>query len=356
MKKVVKHQKPVSEVINIEEPALAKSNLLPIAVVVVLVGLFLFLKLSKGGGADLNTMKTKTIPDLVKKVVNNPSTKIEVTSAKEVSGLVEFELTVAGQKYTSYVTNDGKLLFTSGIKVDDLNKAQKSAAGAKPATPANLEKADKANVTAFIVANCPYGLQMQRAFKKALSELPDLASSLMVRYIGSVDNGKITSMHGDKEAQENLKQICIREEQKEKYWPYVSCYMQEGKTEECLATAGVNVTDMTSCTTGAGRGLKYAQADFDLANKFSVSSSPTLIANNKQSVSEFDFGGRNANAIKEVVCAASKTKAGYCANALSKDDVAVSLSKTDDSAASNASGNAAPQTAGSNAAQCAPAK
>ena len=356
MKKVVKHQKPVSEVINIEEPAPAKRNLLPIAVVALLVGLFLFLKLSKGGGADLNTMKTKTIPDLVKKVVNNPGTKVEVLSAKEVSGLVEFELSVAGQKYTSYVTNDGKLLFTSGIKVDDLNKAQKSASGSKPATPAEVQKADNPNVTAFVVANCPYGLQMQRAFKLAIAEQPDLASSLSVRYIGAVENGKITAMHGDAEAQENLKQICIREEQKEKYWPYVSCYMQEGKTEECLASQGVNVADLNACTSDAKRGLKYAQADFDLANKYSVASSPTLLANNKQVVSEFDFGGRNPNAIKDVVCAASKTKAGYCANTLSKNDVAVALSKTDEAAPSNASGNGAPQTAGSNAAQCAPVK
>lgn len=356
MKKIVKHQKPVSEVINEEESVPAKKNFLPIVVVAVLVGLFLFLKFSKGGSVDLNTMKTKTIPDLVKKVVNNPSTKVEVLSAKEVSGLVEFELSVAGQKYTSYVTKDGKLLFTSGIKVDDLNKAQTSATGTKPATPTTLEKADKASVTAYIVANCPYGLQMQRAFKKAITELPDLASSLTVRYIGSVDNGKITSMHGDAEAQENLKQICIREEQKEKYWPYVSCYMQEGKTEECLASAGVNVSNLNTCTSDAGRGLKYAQADFDLANKFSVSSSPTLLANNKQTVSEFDFGGRNPNAIKEVLCAASKTKAGFCANTLSKDDVAVALSKTDEGAPSNVSANGAPQTAGSNAAQCAPVK
>ena len=352
MKKVVKHQKPVSEVMNVEEPAPSKNNLLPIVVVVVLVGLFLFLKLSKGGTADLNTMKTKTIPDLVKKVVNNPATKVEVTSVKEVSGLVEFELNVAGQKYTSYVTKDGKILFTSGIKVDDLNKSQASAAGAKPATPANIEKADKPNITAFVVANCPYGLQMQRAFKLAIAEQPELGSSLSVRYIGSVENGKITAMHGDAEAQENLKQICVREEQKEKYWPYVGCYMREGKTEDCLASTGVNVADLNACTTDAKRGLKYAQVDFDLANKFSVSSSPTLLANNKQTVSEFDFGGRNANAIKEVLCAASKTRAGYCANALSKDDVAVALSITDEAAPSTATQG----TAGSNPAQCAPVK
>ena len=47
MKKVEKHQKPVSEVINTEEPSSSKVNLLPIVVVVVLVGLFCFLNFLK---------------------------------------------------------------------------------------------------------------------------------------------------------------------------------------------------------------------------------------------------------------------------------------------------------------------
>lgn len=348
MKKVQKPNKPVPQVDEGLQETSPKNKWIPIAIIVVLIGLFAFLKFTKGG-PGANAMKTKVLPEVIKKVINDPNTKYEINSLKETSGLYEFELTVNNQKYTSYITQDGKLLFTSGIKVDDLNKAQASAGTATKTAAKDIKTSDKPNLTAFVVANCPYGLQMQRAFKKALAEVPELASALSVRYIGAIENGKITAMHGDEEAQENLKQICIREEQADKYWPYVSCYMQEGKTEQCLSTAGVDTDQLTACTTDAKRGNKYAQADFDIANKYSVSGSPTLLANGSQTVSEFDFGGRNANAIKDLVCAASKNKPEYCKNEISKTDVAVSLSVTDDAPAADA-------TTTNSAAGCEPAK
>lgn len=352
MKKVQSHSKPDTKPVTPEVKELQtdspKNKWIPVVFLVALAALFVFLKVTKGSAPDLNTMKTKVLPDIVKKVVNNPATKVEITSVKETNGMIEFGLSVNGQKYTSYASRDGKLLFTSGIKVDELNKPAKNAEETK-AAPKDIKKADKANLTAFVVANCPYGLQMQRAFKLAMAELPELASALSVKYIGAVENGKITAMHGDEEAQENLKQICIREEQQDKYWPYVNCYMQEGKTEECLVSSGVNTSELTSCTADANRGLKYAKADFDMAGKYSVSGSPTLLANGEQTVSEFDFGGRNANAIKNLVCAASKNAPEYCKSDISTADVAVSLSVSD---------VAAPSAAGTTntAAGCAPAK
>lgn len=340
MKKVQNHNKPTFSPVEKIQELTRNNKWAPLAVILVLIGALTFLKFAKGT-PSLNTMKTKVLPDIVKKVVNNPGTKIEINSVKEVSGMIEFELSVNGQKYTSYTSRDGKLLFTSGIKVDDLNKPAAAAGDTTKTEAKDIKKADKPNVTAFVVADCPYGLQMQRTFKKAIAELPDLAGSLSVKYIGAVENGKITSMHGDKEAQENLKQICIRDEQEDKYWPYVSCYMQEGKTEDCLASTGVNTAELESCTTDAKRGLTYAQADFDLANKYKVTGSPTLLANGSQTVSEFDFGGRNPDAIKALVCAASKTPSAYCSQELSKTDMAVSLSVTDEAAAGATTGTAA---------------
>ncbi len=289
------------------------------------------------------------IPGVIKKVINDSKAKFTISSVKETSGVYEFALTVGegnnAQKYVSYISKDGKLLFTSGIKLDSLkNKAQVKGEETTPKklTCNDLSKAETPNLTAFIVSGCPYGLQMQRVLKKALSEAPGLDAYLTVRYIGSIEGGKITSMHGDQEAAENLNQICIREEQKDKYWPYVACYMQEGKGEDCFNSAGVDTTQLKSCVDDQNRGLKYAQADFDLANKFKVSGSPTLIVNNSQTVSEFDFGGRVADAVKQIVCCASKNKGDFCSQELSKDEVASSFSSTDAaSATTNSSGGCA---------------
>lgn len=279
-------------------------------------------------------IKTKIVPEVVAKLVGDPTVVLkEVTNFKETSGLYEFELNLEMkgqiQKYTSYISKDGKLFFTTGTKVADLGKAAVQGTETKKLTCDDISKVEKPQMTAFVVADCPYGLQMQRLINKAIKEELKLGESITVRYLGSVTDGKITSMHGDKEAQENLTQICIREEQPALYWPYVSCYMQEGKGEDCQKTVGVNASKLTACKTDATKGLEYAKKDFDLALKYNIGSSPTLLVNDTQTVSEFDFGGRTVDALKQIVCCASKDKPSFCSKELSKEEVATSLSKTE---------------------------
>jgi len=316
------------------------SSSLLLVVVVLLLGFFGY-KYYKT--SQINRVKNEYLPKLLKKAINNDKIKFSFDSLKEVSGVYQFNLTINDQKYASYVSKDGKLLFPGVVKLEEETKKteeQTKGTETKKLTCQDLNKADKPKLTAFVVSNCPYGLQMQRVFKTAIGELPALESYLNVKYIGAVENNKITSMHGDKEAQENLRQICIREEQSDKYWPYVSCYMQEGNNDQCLTNAGVDLDKLSSCISDKNRGLKYAQADFNLANKLSVGSSPTLILNDKQTVSEFDFGGRVANTIKDVVCCASKTKEDFCQTEISKTEVAASFSKTDTAAEGATSQNA----------------
>ncbi len=348
MRKKTVRQKPTAPLHSSEETKkpTASFNKTPILVVLGLVGVFLLIKIvTMQSGQSISAIKEKVLPNTIKKVLGNPDQKFKINSVKENSGVYEFELELQGntnQKYTSYITKDGKILFTSGIKVDELNKQNSAQPTPQKKLSCNdLPKAEEPNLTAYIVADCPFGLQMQRVIKKALEESPDLSGALNVKYIGSVQNGKITSMHGDKEAQENLKQICVREEQKDLYWPYVSCYMKEGKSEDCTTTAGVNKTNLDACIKDPQRGLAYAQKDFDTADSLKIGGSPTLLLNNTQIVSEFDFGGRNANSLKDIICCGSSVKGDYCGKSLSKTDMATSYSLTDEAPAGNGGTNAA---------------
>lgn len=347
-KKTVSHKPALIPEDASKKPSdVKKSNKTPLLIILALAAVFLIVKIfTMQSGASMTTLKEKTLPDTIKKILGNSDQKFKINTIKETNGVYEFELELQGttpQKYTSYITKDGKILFTSGIKLDDLNKQQNTTqpTPAKKASCNDLPKAEQPSLIAFVVADCPYGLQMQRVVKKALSEAPDLSSSLLVKYIGSVEKGKIISMHGDKEAQENLKQICIREEQPEKYWPYVSCYMQEGKSDECSTTAALNTTSLQACISEPKRGLAFAQKDFDAANAFKIGGSPTLLLNNKQIVSEFDFGGRNANSLKDIVCCASNSKSESCEKSLSTSEMATSYSLTEEVSTTNNSGTAA---------------
>ena len=318
-----------------------------VAVVAALAGILLIVRTFMG---KTDEFKNKIIPDAIKKVVNDPTTKIEAASVKDVSGVYEFQLKLGGQSYTSYITKDGKILFTSGIQLDaaaNKTAATASTAPQKKLTCSDLNKSSTPVLTAYIVSQCPYGLQMERTIKNAVAENPSLADKIDIKYIGAIENGKITSMHGDAEAQENLKQICIREEQKSLFWPYLDCYMQGGQGDQCLASTGVDQTMMNACTADPKRGLAYAQKDFDAGTKFNVSGSPTLVLNNKQVVSEFDFGGRVPNAIQQLVCCGSSAQDGSCSTPISTKEMAVAFSPTDEAGTTGGTTNTA--------AGCAPA-
>lgn len=151
-----------------------------------------------------------------------------------------------------------------------------------------MTKSDKPLLEAFVVSRCPFGLQMQRIMASMNDQSRDVENYLKVRYIGSVTNNTITTMHGKEEAQEDLRQICIREEHPGKYWDYVACYMKQGNTGDCLKNAYIDQSMLNSCMNETSRGLAYAQKDFDLANQSCITGSPTLMMNGKK-VSESDF-------------------------------------------------------------------
>ena len=299
-------------------------------IVIVVAGVLGFMKRNRD---QMVNLRTKVIPETVMKLVGDPTVKItEVRNLKETSGIYEFELVLdtAGtvKNYTSYITKDGQLFFSQGTKLKDLASVV-APTPKKTMTCDDIPKEATAKVTAFVVSNCPYGLQMQRVMSKAIGEQKELEKTMDVKYIGSIVDGKVTSMHGEEEAIENTRQICIREEQKPKYWEYVSCYMKEaGKSEACMATSGVDVSAVQTCMTDPNKGVAYAKKDFDLSTTLNIGSSPTLLVNDKLVVSEFDFGGRTADAMKNITCCASSTKAGYCGTALSTEQAAASFSVT----------------------------
>ena len=158
----------------------------------------------------------------------------------------EFQDKLIGDKGKSVLVSELKKYYpdldTSNVNLTQSRTAAKAQAAARPKlTPeqacANMTKSDKPLLEAFVVSQCPFGLQMQRIMAEIVSKSPQAEDYLKVRYIGSISNNTITSMHGDKEAQENLRQICIREEQPDKYWGYVNDYMKEGESTECLRSS-----------------------------------------------------------------------------------------------------------------------
>ncbi|MBI2049876.1 MAG: hypothetical protein HYT35_00250 [Candidatus Staskawiczbacteria bacterium] len=296
------------------------------------------------GGMSKETLAQKGVDYINNNILSGQTAT--VIGASEESGLIKMRISIGGKEFDSYISKDGKLLFPEAIKLEGDTVAANTPNQPSKAAKESIVKTAKAELDAYIVSQCPFGLQMQRVLADIIDSAPSLASNIKVRYIGTVSDGRITAMHGDAEAQENLRQICIREEQASKYWEYVSCYIKAGDTDGCLASTGIDGVKLSSCTSDKNKGLTYAQEDFDLNNKFGVRGSPTLVLN-EQVVSEFDFGGRTSEAVKTLICYGSEKQTQDCSKTLNTASAATSFSETYE--------KSGPVSSGSTGANCAPA-
>lgn len=251
------------------------------------------------------------------------------------TGMYEMEFTFADDSetpYTSYITKDGKMIYTGdGYLIEDLRSEMSlenstDSTGSATSTE-DISKSATPMLSAFIVSQCPYGVQAQKVMLDAITAAPEIANHLEARYFFSsinAETGEVMAMHGQEEANENVRQICLREEQPKVYWPYVSCIVDGGTAETCITTAGVNANDLNACITDLSRGITYAQEDQNLADSLGVTGSPTLFINSEQEVTENNFGGRTAEGYKTIVCASADNALSFCNQTLSETSSAVS--------------------------------
>ena len=329
------------------------------AVGIVVTGVLIFANTNKGFTMpSIFGMSDKQVAKNVIDYINNnqlSSTPATLVSISEASGLVKVKIKIGTNEFDSYATKDGKLLFPQSFDMGTKKGAAPAAATADTTAPAktaaSVAKTDKPMLEAFVVARCPYGLQMQRAMADAVQNMPALAQYMKVRYIGSVSGDTISSMHGEAEGAENLRQICIREEQPAKYWNYVACQMKgSGQEVACEKSTGVDSAKLSACVSTPSKGIAYAKADFALDTKYDVSGSPTLILNGA-SIDESSFGGRSSDGVKSMVCAGFNKQASFCSTKLNTAAAAASFSATYASGAASASANSGATGAGCQAAQ-----
>lgn len=281
----------------------------------------------------------KQIGENVIKYINDnqlASTPASLVSVSRVSGLVKVKIKIGTAEFDSYATKDGKFLFPQAFemnpKKDDSNLDNNKTSG-QPNAP--VSKTDNPMLESFIVSRCPFGLQMQRAIVDAVKNMPALTKYIKIRYIGSVSGNTITAMHGEAEAKENLRQICIREEQPDKYWNYIGCDMKAaGMEKSCEQSTGVDSAKLNACIADINRGVAFAKKDFDLSNKYNISGSPTTILNGTL-IDETNYGGRSSDGIKSIVCAGFNKEASFCSTKLNTTQAAASFSPTYEGAGSN---------------------
>jgi len=158
----------------------------------------------------------------------------------------------------------------------------------------------------FIMSYCPYGLQFVKGLLPVWEEFDDKAN-INVRFVSY-------TMHGQKEADENARMVCIREEQCEKYRDYLKCFVESGNAQACIEKVGIDKEKLSDCV--ANRAKRYLEEDAKLNEQYGVRGSPTAVINGKQ----VEIWPRSPANIAKVLCDYLQPKPEECSLSFSQEN------------------------------------
>lgn len=137
----------------------------------------------------------------------------------------------------------------------------------------------KPTVMLFVMSQCPFGVQAEKAAKPLVDAFGD-EIDFQVHYIAT-DNGDGTfsSLHGESEVNGDLRQVCIQEHYPSKFWDYLMCvepdYQQIGGVwQDCATQNGIDVQTVTDCAESS-EGEQLLKDSIAVTQEFGVTGSPT---------------------------------------------------------------------------------
>ncbi len=221
-----------------------------------------------------------------------------VSSARE-GELYKVTLKYQGQDVPIYTTLDGKFLVSSIVPLDGSESTDTTPTPA----PQDIPKSDKPKVELFVMSYCPYGTQMEKAILPVIAALKDkIDFKLEFTHF---------TLHGEKEDTENFRQICVREEQGDKFLPYIQCILDSDNpsapkdVNQCMKDLKISTTKVDTCMKNKAEG--YYKVDSDLSQKYGVQGSPTLVINGVQA-----DANRSPASILSTICSAFNTAPSEC--------------------------------------------
>ncbi|MDX1920512.1 MAG: thioredoxin domain-containing protein [Candidatus Caenarcaniphilales bacterium] len=279
----------------------------------------------------------KRAQEYLTKHILKDGVKSEISQVKDENGFYTVALKVVKDgeqvdKVKVYVTKDGENLSLGPIF--NMKTAPPTAEQAQEEKLKDIPKKDKPSIELFVMSGCPFGLQAEAGFlpvMKLLGDKVDFTPRYVIfsnyqgggpEYCLDKEN-KFCSMHGVVEAQEDVRQICIWNEQKPKWWDYIEKFNKDcqidSKTTECskkvASAVGVDFAKVESCVKSKGNALLATEVERN--KKFDVAGSPTIIINDT-----LYEGGRSPNNILTAICNGFNTKPAECNQKIAGGDEA----------------------------------
>ncbi|MBU4246166.1 MAG: GILT family protein, partial [Nanoarchaeota archaeon] len=150
--------------------------------------------------------------NFIQESLTQNAAEVAIENLTEENGLYKFSVMIDGKLAAlSYATKDGALLFPQVLDVAKVAEQAKQIkeSGATEAPPVQAAiKSDKPIVQLFVMSQCPYGVQAENAIKPVLDTLKDKIS-FELRFIANQKaDGTFSSLHGQAEVDENVRQLC----------------------------------------------------------------------------------------------------------------------------------------------------
>ena len=253
-----------------------------------------------------------------------PGNEVSIKEVMEENSLYKVVVNMKnGQEVTSYISKDGKKFFPQVYDIDEIeSKKQESQSNAQtpPATTVSV-KTEKPKIELFVMSYCPYGTQIEKGILPVLDTLGDKVDFNL--------NFCDYAMHGKKEVDEELNQVCIRDNEPEKLKDYLYCFLDAGDGAGCLDKVGINKSQLTSCVASIDKEFEvtklyedqstwksgqFPQFNVDgvAVNNYGVSGSPTLVINGEKIQAQ-----RDSASLLATICSAFSSEPEECATQLS---------------------------------------
>ncbi len=120
---------------------------------------------------------------------------------------------------------------------------------ARPASPVReaiarkLKTQDKVKVELFVISQCPFGVRAEEAMAPVLDEF-GAQVDFQLRFIAAPAGDSFTSLHGQSEVEEDIRQAVMAEQFPQQYFDYVvarAVNYQSSEWQPVAAAAGIDV-------------------------------------------------------------------------------------------------------------------
>ncbi|MFA5953121.1 MAG: hypothetical protein WC812_00855 [Candidatus Pacearchaeota archaeon] len=282
-----------------------------LAILVILLIIANFSSIFKPSGKSIG----KNFVDFIN---SRGGTEIEyVSSSYFGSGLYEVIVSSEGSEIPVYLTKDGKYFVSIIAELSDSSNEGNS----NDQTSDEIPTSDKPNVKLFVMSFCPYGNLAENTMYPVYNLLKGYVD-FEVHYIVSVEGNSVSSLHGQKEVDQNIRELCVKKNYgNDKFWNFVTAINEDcGSDGSCWEnvsqTLGIDIQTIESCFENEGLDLMKAEAE--ISDEYGVSGSPTMFINEVETTSVYSYG--DSEEYKGTICSAFNEVPSVCAQELTSTD------------------------------------